>query len=67
MGYRSEVVIKFNDAAAEVMEAARKLDPVLDSIMKDNENPECSGRPGETHPDKNVIYYSSIKWYEGYA
>lgn len=56
MGYRSEVVIKFNDAAAEVMEAARKLDPGLDSILKDNENPEY----------KNVVYYSSIKWYEGY-
>ncbi len=59
MGYRSEVVIKFSDEAAEVVRAARDLCPILKELFDGNE--------ASSDPDRvDVLYFSYAKWYEDY-
>ena len=60
MGYRSEVVIKFSEEAVEVVNAARKICPHLDELLKIND-----AHPRDVN-DVSALYFADIKWYEGY-
>ena len=57
MGYRSRVAISLSDAAVETIKSAIKLDKNLRELVNDSEEPTL---------DHGRIYFSDIKWYEGY-
>lgn len=60
MGYRSELVIKFSEDAAEALAAAKGMDPNLAELLEHNEHRHI----GSGNVD--CIYFSHTKWYEGY-
>ena len=57
MGYRSDVFLRIAEPLVEVVQAAAKLDPKLEEILKEG---ECE------HGSKTDFYWESIKWYDSY-
>jgi hypothetical protein len=60
MGYRSDVFLRIAEPLVEVVQAAAKLDPKLEEILKEG---ECGD--GMIVP-KTDFYWESIKWYDSY-
>ena len=57
MGYRSDVFLRIAEPLVEVVQAAAKLDPKLEEILKDGES---------DHGSKTDFYWESVKWYDSY-
>ena len=59
MGYRSNVFLRIAEPLVEVVQAAAKLDPKLEEILKDGHNDFAN-------PTGTDFYWESIKWYDSY-
>lgn len=57
MGYRSDVFLRIAEPLVEVVQAAAKLDPKLEEILKDGES---------DHGAETDFYWESVKWYDSY-
>ena len=57
MGYRSDVFLRIAEPLVEVVQAAAKLDPKLEEMLKEGES---------DHGSKTDFYWEGYKWYEGY-
>ena len=57
MGYRSDVFLRIAEPLVEVVQAAAKLDPKLEEILKEGES---------DHGSKTDFYWESVKWYDSY-
>lgn len=55
MGYRSTVYLRINAPIVEVVQAAAKLDPKLEEILKQGQ---------EEFGSDTDYYWESIKWYD---
>ena len=53
MGYRSDVYLRFDESAVEVVNAVRQFDPVLDKMMKES-----------TTGGSTDFHWSDVKWYD---
>jgi len=57
MGYRSEVVVKFSEKAAEVVKRFYEMDKQIKELI-DGADTKCD--------DFSSIYWERIKWYDSY-
>ena len=57
MGYRSDVFLRIAEPLVEVVQAAAKLDPKLEEILKEGDCGDGS---------KTDFYWESVKWYDSY-
>ena len=56
MGYRSDVFLRIAEPLVEVVQAAAKLDPKLEEILKE----------GSCELVKTDFHWESVKWYDSY-
>ena len=57
MGYRSTVYLRINAPIVEVVQAAAKLDPTLERILKEGK---------EEFGSDTDYYWDGYKWYDSY-
>ena len=57
MGYRSDVFLRIAEPLVEVVQAAAKLDPRLEEMLKEGES---------DHGAKTDFHWESYKWYDSY-